>query len=165
MRQNNQAGIDLIKHFEGLRLHTYRCSAGILTIGYGCTNPKYAIIGNTITEQQAEQLLRNDLVNAQRSVARLISVPLTDNQYAALVSFVFNLGGGALQRSTLRQRINRGDYNVANEFGKWCYAGGKKLKGLQLRRQAEADLWNAQPRVASPSLAFYKWPDIPEQQN
>jgi len=144
VRQINQAGIDLIKHFEGLRLHTYRCSAGILTIGYGCTNPKYAIIGNTITGQQAEQLLRDDLINAQRSVARLISVRLTDNQYAALVSFVFNLGGGALQRSTLRQRLNRSDYNVANEFCKWCFAGGKKLKGLQLRRKAEAELFESQ---------------------
>lgn len=134
----NQAGLDIIKHFEGLRLKAYKDSVGIPTIGYG--HIKDVTMDTVITEHEAEQLLKNDLEVVYRAISRLIRVPLTDNQFSALCSFVFNLGGGALQRSTLRSKINRGD-NPEGEWQKWCFAGGRKSKGLLKRRQAEAALY------------------------
>jgi lysozyme len=87
-----------------------------------------------------------DVQTAERAVLRLITVPLTDGQFDALVSFTFNLGAGALQRSTLRRKINRGDHaNVPAEFRKWVWAGGRKLEGLVRRREAEAALYSATP--------------------
>lgn len=84
-------------------------------------------------------MLRRDVVSAERSVLRLITVPLTDGQFDALVSFTFNLGAGALQRSTLRQKVNRKEHGeAAAELLKWCWAGGRKLAGLLARRKAEA---------------------------
>lgn len=140
MRVINDEGIELIKHFEGFSPDRYICAAGMPTIGYGHTGAGVQL--GTITEQQGEELLRSDLRQAERAVLRLINVPLTDNQYAALVSFVFNLGAGALQRSTLRSKLNRGEYEAAAlEFHKWVYAGGRKLKGLVRRRAAEAELF------------------------
>jgi lysozyme len=142
MRGTGQAGFELIKYFEGLRLQAYLCSAGVPTIGYGST--KGVTLGMTITKQEAEDLLRRDLHLAERSVLRLVTVPLNDNQFDALVSFVFNVGGGALQRSTLRQKLNRREYwNVPSELLKWCRAGGKRSAGLLRRRQAEAELFMA----------------------
>jgi len=141
MRKTNQDGIDLIRRFEGFKSEPYLCPAGVWTIGYGSTR---GINEQTppITEQQAEELLKRDLSSAEASVCRLIYVPLTDNQFAALVSFTFNLGGGALQRSTLRQKLNRGDYDsVPAELLKWCRAGGRKLNGLLRRRIAEGELF------------------------
>lgn len=83
-----------------------------------------------------------DLLIAERAVCRLISVPLDDEEYAALVSFTFNLGGGALQSSTLRMKVNRGEYYAASfEFKRWIRAGGKILKGLVRRREAERQLF------------------------
>lgn len=140
MRATNDAGLDLIKRYEGYRATAYICPAGVLTIGYGHTGAGVRL--GTITEQQAEELLRADLRVAERAVLRLINVPLTDNQYAALVSFVFNLGSGALQRSTLRQKLNRGEYDAAaQEFHKWIFAGGKRLRGLVRRRAEESELF------------------------
>ena len=140
MRRTGKAGLELIKHFEGLRLEAYLCPAGVWTIGYGSTRGVYQ--GMTVTESEAEAMLRRDLLAAERSVLRLVTVRLTDNQFDALVSFVFNLGGGALQRSTLRQKLNRGDYDVVpRELMKWVRAGGKILPGLVRRRQAEAELF------------------------
>jgi lysozyme len=95
-----------------------------------------------ITPEQAEALLRQDVQAAERAVLRLITVPLTDGQFDALVSFTFNLGAGALQRSTLRRKVNRGDHaNVPAEFRKWVWAGGRKLEGLVKRREAELLLY------------------------
>ncbi|MBN8542806.1 MAG: lysozyme [Alphaproteobacteria bacterium] len=86
--------------------------------------------------------LRKDLRVAEQAVMRLIHVPLTQNQFDALVSFTFNLGSGALQRSTLRRKINRGEHEAAaREFSKWVFAGGKRLSGLVRRRQAEGKLY------------------------
>lgn len=87
-------------------------------------------------------MLRNDLQTAANAIARLITRPLNDNQYSALLSFTYNLGGGTLQRSTLRKKCNRGeDDDVVIEFVKYCYAGGKKSLGLLRRRSAEAKLY------------------------
>ena len=90
----------------------------------------------------AEELLRRDVESAERAVVRLIRVPLEDGQFDALGSFAFNLGAGALQRSTLRRKVNRGEHGaVPAEFRRWVFAGGRRLKGLVRRREAEAALY------------------------
>ena len=143
MRHITQAGIDLIKQFEGFSPTVYICPAGYPTIGYGhvVKTQEREQFADGITTAQAEALLRQDVQTAERAVLRLITVPLTDGQFDALVSFTFNLGAGALQRSTLRRKVNRGDHAaVPAEFGKWVWAGGRKLEGLVRRREIEA-LW------------------------
>jgi lysozyme len=91
-----------------------------------------------VDEDEALDLLRKDVAVAERAVLRLINVPLTQGQFDALVSFTFNLGSGALQRSTLRRKVNREEHDdVPAEFMKWVWAGGRKLKGLVKRRKAE----------------------------
>jgi len=88
--------------------------------------------------------LRQDAVIAERAVLHLINVPLTDGQFDALVSFTYNLGGGALQRSTLRRKINREEHGkVPEQFMRWVWAGGRKLKGLVRRRAAESSFYIA----------------------
>lgn len=138
MRQVTQAGLALIRHFEGFKSKPYYCSAGILTVGVGHTIKTTESFSEPITEQEAEELLKKDLWTAERAVLRLTKVPLKDNQYDALCSWVFNVGSGAMQRSGLRQKLNRGEYNeVPTELKKWVYAGGKIIKGLLRRRIAE----------------------------
>lgn len=140
-RPINQAGLDLIKTFEGFSDTVYLDAVGIPTIGYGHVVKDGEKFGR-ISKSEGELLLRSDLREASRGVINLVAVPLSDNQYAALVSFVFNLGSGRLKASTLRAKLNRGDYQgAADEFPKWCYAGGKKLRGLLRRREAERKLW------------------------
>lgn len=135
-----EAAIDLIKRFEGLKLISYQDSVGVWTIGYGHTKGVKPNI--KISVAAATTLLMQDLKIAYLATARLISVPITSNQLSALLSFVFNLGSGALQRSSLRAKLNRDEYeDAADEFLKWVYAGGMKLKGLLLRRQAERQLF------------------------
>ena len=146
MRHITQAGIDLIKQFEGFSPTVYICPAGYPTIGYGhVVKPdERQQFASGITPEQAEALLRQDVQSAERAVLRLITVPLTDGQFDALVSFTFNLGAGALQRSTLRRKVNRGDHAaMPAEFRKWVWAGGRKLEGLVRRRHSEAILYAA----------------------
>ena len=140
-------GINFIKSFEHFSPTSYICPAGFKTIGYG------HVIGQSdhfddISEAQAEEILSQDLHVAETSVCRNITAPLEQNQFDALVSFVFNLGGGSLQRSSLRQKINYGsdEDEIHNEFVKWVYAGGKKLLGLMRRREAEAGMYLCQAR-------------------
>ncbi len=145
MRHITQAGLDLIKRFEGFSHIVYICPAGYPTIGYGhVVKPQEREqFAGGIAPEQAETLLRQDVQTAERAVLRLITVPLTDGQFDALVSFTFNLGAGALQRSTLRRKVNRGNHAaVPAEFRKWVWAGGKKLDGLVKRREAEILLWH-----------------------
>ena len=144
MNKINAATINLVKSFEGLRLTAYKCPAGVWTIGYGHTQGVSR--GMRITEARANEMLTSDLEDAGKSVLRLISVPLNDNQYGALCSFVFNLGAGALQTSTLRKILNTGDYaGVPAQMARWNKAtvNGKKvvLAGLVRRREAEGKLW------------------------
>ena len=106
MRHITHDGIDLIKRFEGFSSTVYICPAGYPTIGYG----HLVRLGESyteISETEAEELLRKDVESAERAVIRLVNVPLTDGQFDALVSFTFNLGSGAFQRSTLRRKVNR----------------------------------------------------------
>lgn len=133
--------IELIKTFEGFSAVPYLCPAKVWTIGYGTTN---GITSQTppVSEQEATELLRRDLVKFERSVRKLITFEINQNQFDALVSFIYNLGGGALQRSTLRSKLNRGDiYSASDEFLKWTRAGGRILKGLVKRRLAERELF------------------------
>ncbi len=145
MRHITADGLDLIKRFEGFRPTVYICPAGWPTIGYGhvVRESERERFSAGIDEKAAEELLRRDVETAEKAVLRLIHAPLSDGQFAALVSFVFNLGAGSLQRSTLRRKINRGEHeSVPAEFRRWVWAGGRKLKGLMRRRAAEAALFN-----------------------
>ena len=140
IRTINAAGIALIKEFEGLRLTAYRDPVGVLTIGYGSTGP-HVKPGLTITEAQAEELLRQDVARFEVAVADMAKVA-TDNQFAAMVSLAFNVGAEALRKSTLLRKHNAGDYTGARaEFARWKFAGGKVLGGLVRRRAAEAKLY------------------------
>lgn len=135
----NNSGLAIVKYFESFQALPYLCPAGYWTVGYGHVVQPGA---NGVTEAEAEVLLAHDLGVAERRVARLCSVPLTENMFSALCSFVFNLGGGALQRSSLRAKLNRGEYaDAQEEFSRWVYAGGKRLLGLVRRRAAEALLF------------------------
>jgi len=145
VRQINQAGLNLIKDFEGFRADAYLDAVGIPTIGYGHTgtvSKQDVVNGRTITMAEAEHFLREDLTVAGSGVDRHISVLLNENQFAALTSFTFNLGTGNLQSSTLRRRLNNSDYGaVPSEMARWVKAGGKTLAGLVRRRGAEGDLF------------------------
>jgi lysozyme len=144
MRHLTQAGLDLIERFEGFSPCIYVCPAGYETIGYGhvVRDGERDRFADGIAEDEAEDLLRWDVGVAERAVLRLISVPLTNGQFDSLVSFTFNLGGGALQRSTLRRKVNREEHTlVPAEFHRWVWAGGRKLRGLKRRREAEARIY------------------------
>ena len=138
----NAAGLQLIKEFEGLRLDSYICPAGVWTVGYGSTG-EHVYPGQVISEPEAEELLRKDLWRFEDCVSSRVKVGLTDNEYAALVSFAFNCGCGALQESTLLRRLNAGEPKprvFSEELPKWVRGGGQVLPGLVRRRQAEVDL-------------------------
>jgi lysozyme len=149
----SKAGLDLIKHFEGYHVEqddgsctAYLDVAGVPTLGYGSIHG--VKLGMRWTREQAEEALMSEVQGCASTVQRLVTVPLNQQQQDALVSFVYNLGGGAFQRSTLLKKLNRGDYAGAEaEFGKWVYAskgaGGPKVKynGLIRRRKAEASMF------------------------
>ena len=141
-RFTNQQGIELIKSLEGFRSEPYVCAGGYLTIGYGhklLPSDSYKII----SPEKAQQILENDLRRIERSVLKYVNAEINDDQFAALVSFTFNVGAAALQRSTLRQKINYGHYeDGAKEFLKWVHAGGRKIMGLVRRRRLESELFS-----------------------
>lgn len=142
LMETNQKGIELIKRFEGCKLQSYKCPAGVWTIGYGHTHMVKP--GQSITEKQAETLLRNDLAVFERGVTSATAgCFLTSNQFSALVSFAFNVGVANLRNSTLLKKVrsNPDDKAIAYEFRKWVYANGKPLDGLAKRREAESDLY------------------------
>jgi lysozyme len=145
MRHIIPEALELICRFESFSAKIYICPAGYPTIGYGHvvkSHEKEKFAGG-ITEPEAKIILQADVAIAERAVLRLISVPLTDGQFGALVSFTFNLGSGSLQHSTLRRKVNRQEHNeVPEELGKWVWARGRKLSGLIKRRRAEATLYS-----------------------
>ncbi len=144
MRHASEDGLRLIRRFEGFSAMPYLCPAGYLTVGYGHVVKNPDAFRQPITEDEATEILTVDVETAEHAMLRLISVPLTDGQFDALVSFTFNLGAGALQRSTLRRKVNREDHeDAAAEFLRWVWAGGRKLNGLIRRRQAEAALYQS----------------------
>ena len=138
--------LDITQGFEGYSSVPYRCPAGVWTIGWGATA---GLDGKPVTaetapvsQDEAQALLLRELNQCVKAVGRLINVPLSQGQFDALVDFVFNLGAGALQRSTLRAVVNREDHAAApDEFLKWCKAGGRVLLGLLKRRQVEVALY------------------------
>lgn len=139
-RAINREGLELIKSFEGCKLTSYRCSANVLTIGYGSTGP-HVKPGMTITQAQADELLRSDLRRFEDYVAKA-APNATGNQFAAMVSLAFNIGEGALGRSTVLRKHLAGDHaGAAAAFGMWNKAGGRVLPGLTRRRNAEAALY------------------------
>ena len=146
MRHINERGIEIIKSFEGFSSKPYLCPAKVWTVGYGATRgsdgrPVGADMGSV---SEAEALLVRDLESSEGWVLRLVKKVLTDNQFSALTSITFNVGAGALQRSTLRMKLNRSEYQGAvDEFPKWRIAGGKILAGLVRRRAAEQALFLA----------------------
>ena len=143
----SQKGLDLIKQFEGLSLTPYVCAGGINTIGYGNTyytnGKKVTLQDKPITKEQAEELLKFSLSTYEKAVDSFCRDDISQSQFDALVSFAYNLGTGALQKSTLIKKVNANpkDVTIADEFLKWNKANGKVLVGLTKRRQAEANLY------------------------
>lgn len=137
----NDAGVALVREFEGCRLDAYRCPAGMPTIGYGATGPDIRM-GMVWTQEQADARLVEDLARFADGVERLVEVDLSDNQFAAIVSFAFNVGLGALRDSTLLRKLNAGDYlGAADQLPRWARAGGRIMPGLSRRRLAERALF------------------------
>ena len=143
----SKAGILLIKHHEGVRNKPYRCPAGLWTVGVG------HLIGDgkqlpdgynkTFTDREIDEILKADLRRFELGLSKLLpNVPLKQNEFDALISFCFNLGLGCFQRSTIRQALLRNDKTQAMEsLVKYCRAGGKILRGLQIRRLDEKALF------------------------
>lgn len=147
--QTSQNGLILIKHYEGCRLEAYPDPASNgepYTIGVGHTGTVDGIkvhLGMKITQEKADQLLKNSVKNFESGILKLVKVPITQNQFDALVSFTFNLGVGALQKSTLLKYINSKQFLLASqEFIKWNKGGGKVMNGLTCRRMSERDLFS-----------------------
>lgn len=143
--RTSQQGIDLIKEFEGFSERVYLCPGGVYTIGYGHT--RGVQIGDTCTREKAEEYLRDDLKDTEEAIEALITVPLTQNQFDALVSLVYNIGSGNFYDSTIRRVINckvadREEYRRA--WMMWVKSKGKILKGLVRRREAEYKLFSGQ---------------------
>lgn len=136
----SQTGPGLIKRFESLKTKAYRCPAGMLTIGYGHTHNVKE--GDTCTPEQAEAWLQEDCLVAELTIGANVKAQLNQNQYDALVSFIFSLGSHNFAGSTLLKKLNAGDYaGAADEFGRWVNADGRKLPGLVERRAAEKALF------------------------
>jgi lysozyme len=134
-------GLALTEQFEGLQLTAYQDPVGVWTIGYGHTGADVQP-GLTITQEQASDLLLQDVAGAVAAVNRLVTIPLTQNQFDALVDFTFNVGQGNLASSTLLRELNAGNTaGAAAQFLVWVYAKGVELPGLVTRRQAEAALF------------------------
>jgi lysozyme len=163
-REINDAGLSLVKSFEGLvdgdpgtaNLDPYMDPIKIWTIGWGhvvradgraLVGPQDAATARAefpggISTAQAEALLRADLLGSARDVSKAVAVPLSDNEFSALVSFTFNVGAANFRQSTLLRKLNDSDrWGSAEEFARWVMAGGKRLDGLVRRRQAERDLF------------------------
>ena len=148
-RRTNQAGVNLIKRFEGFVDHAYKPVPGerFWTIGYGHYGPDVKP-GMRITREKGEEILRRDLWKFERAVDRLVTTHVNDNRYAALVSFAYNVGEGALANSTLLRLVNKRRFGLAAlQFALWVRgAGGVKLLGLIRRRAAEVRLFLRRPK-------------------
>jgi len=137
----SDSGLQMTKGFEGLSLTAYQDTTGIWTIGYGHTGPDL-LEGMTITEADAEALLRADLADAAACVNRAVTASVTQSQFDALVDFCFNAGRGHFLQSTLLRKVNAEDFaGAAVQFGLWVYAGGEVVPALVRRRQAEAEMF------------------------
>jgi lysozyme len=133
-------GLELLKAFEGCELTAYDDGVGVCTIGYGTT--KGVNYGMCITQEKAEQLLQDDLIEFEKGVQELVKVPLSQNEFDAIVVFAYNIGLGGLEESTFLTQLNGGDYiGPLSQFLRWNKGGGRELAGLTRRRNAEAHLF------------------------
>jgi lysozyme len=151
----NQATIDLVKEFEGLRTTAYKDSAGVWTIGYGTTGRAGVGIdpveGMEITEAEAEYYLQKGLEKFSTEITGAITQPINENEFGAFVSLAYNIGSGAFKRSTALRKFNAGDkQGAANAMLMWNKAGGRVLNGLVRRREAERALFLTPVRVDAP---------------
>ena len=138
--QLSNKGHDLLKYFEGCELEAYQDSVGVWTIGYGHTKGVHE--GMVITQEQAEQMLLDELKEYEGYVEDMVEVELTQEQFDALVVWVYNLGPTNFKNSTLLKRINAGNFeDVPYQMKRWNKAGGKVLLGLERRREAEAKMF------------------------
>lgn len=136
----SKAGMDFIKSFEGLRLQAYKCPAGVWTVGYGTT--KNVTKGMTITKERADDMFVEDIAPFERLLNKM-GINFRQEQFDSLISWLYNLGAGNFNRSTLKKYIV-GDFldeDIAAEFIRWVNAGGKPLLGLKRRRVAEANMF------------------------
>lgn len=140
----SQKGIDLIKEFEGCRLKAYKDSVGVWTIGWG--NTSHAKAGMVITQQQAETFLKDDIKPVER-VLNAMGINYTQNQFDALVSWIYNLGSGNFRSSTMYRKIlaKADEVEITDQLVKWHNAGGRPLLGLKRRRVAEANMYLGRP--------------------
>jgi lysozyme len=145
--KTSPTGLALIKRFEGFSATPYLCPARIWTIGYGhvlLPAERHSVM--QVDEAMAERLLVADVRFAEHAVRRNIAVVLSQNQFDALVSFTFNVGAAALQRSALRRVIHRGEEDdIAQQWMRWVWGGGRRLPGLLTRRAAELALFRSSP--------------------
>jgi lysozyme len=149
MMKLSKVGADLIQKYEGCSLKAYKCPAGIWTIGYGHTGGVKQ--GQVITQSQADALFDKDVQKFVDGVIKLVKVDINQNQFDALVSFSYNLGIGALKKSTLLQYVNKKQFDkAAIEFDRWNKAGGKVLKGLVNRRNSEEALFEEEALFVTP---------------
>ena len=139
----SQACLDFVKQYEGFRANAYKDTGGVWTIGYGTT--EYVEPGDTVTKDQACDLLANDLQEAADAVDDLVEVELTQHQYDALCSFVYNCGRSAFANSTLLKMINAGRpiKDCAPQFDRWIKDNGKVIAGLVARRKAEREMFES----------------------
>ncbi|MFP5236825.1 MAG: lysozyme [Acidobacteriota bacterium] len=138
------AGLQLIERSEGFSSTVYNDVAGIPTIGYGHKLRPGESFPDGITQAQAQAILSNDVQSAEAAVRRLVTVPLNQGQFDALVGFTYNLGSGNLESSTLLKDLNAGNYDAAaQQILRWDHAGGKVQPGLQTRRQTEFNMFTA----------------------
>jgi lysozyme len=136
--------LDLIKESESFAAEPYVCPAGKLTVGYGHVILNGEVHPYPLTEEYAVKLLVKDVAWAEAAINGFVKVALTQDQFDALVSFVFNVGKENFRTSTLLKKINAGDYaGAASEFDRWIYAAGKVLNGLKTRRNKERALWES----------------------
>jgi len=144
IQKTSKNGKKIIKDFEGFRAIAYVCPAGVVTVGYGTTriNGVPVKLGTKITTDEADILLDDDLKVFEEAVNNLVTVELTQNQFDALVCFVYNIGVSNFKKSTLLKLLNSGEYQKASkEFIKWDKANGQTLSGLTRRRKAEQALF------------------------
>lgn len=147
----NSRGLALLKKFEGLRLTAYRDVGGVWTIGYGHTGSDVHE-GLTITAEQAEELLEGDLLRFEQEVGDVLQVPVTENEFSAMVCFAYNVGIRNFEHSTLLHRVNDADFRrAADEFLRWNKVNGQVVAGLSARRGAERELFLTPPE--RPSVA------------
>ena len=140
----SSAGLRLIRSFESFSPLPYLCPAGYKTLGWGHVVKPGELFDLPLSQENAETLLLKDVGYTERAISRLIRVPLKQEMFDSLGSWVYNLGSGALQRSTLRIVLNRGEYVEApNEIRRWIFVGARKIKGLIYRREIEARLFES----------------------